>query len=159
MIDSDIQMLKDLKEDLEQEKSDIEERIAIIEKEIKQKLKDEELRPSIILDCEISLADIDWNLWDYLEKFEPYGMDNHKPKFLIKDCLIRDIGFMGKDESHLRLLVEQLGITKKVVGFSMSKNFVDIKINDKIDMVIELDVNEWNGNRGLEVYLLDFKKV
>ncbi len=131
----------------------------IIEKEIKQKLKDEELSPSIILDCEISLADIDWNLWDYLEKFEPYGMDNHKPKFLIKDCLIRDIGFMGKDESHLRLLVEQLGITKKIVGFSMSKNFVDIKINDKIDMVIELDVNEWNGNRGLEVYLLDFKKV
>lgn len=36
MIDSDIQMLKDLKEDLEKEKSDIEERITIIEKEIKE---------------------------------------------------------------------------------------------------------------------------
>ena len=36
MIDSDIQILKDLKEDLEKEKSDIEERIKIIEKEIKE---------------------------------------------------------------------------------------------------------------------------
>ncbi len=131
----------------------------IIENEIREKLKDQELSPSVTLDCEINLGDIDWDLWDYLDKFEPFGMENSRPKFLIKDCKINDISFMGKEDNHLRLQVEQFGTVKRVVGFSMSKNFVDIKKDDKIDMVVELDVNEWNGNRSLEIYLLDFKKV
>lgn len=129
-----------------------------IENEIKIRLKDLDLYPSLTLDCEINLADVDWDLWDYLEKFEPFGMENSRPKFLIKNCKINDISFMGKEDNHLRLQVEQFGEIKKVVGFSMAKNFVDIKNNDIIDMVVELGVNEWNGNRSLEIYLLDFKK-
>lgn len=129
-----------------------------IENEIKTRLKDLDLYPSLTLDCEINLSDIDWDLLDYLEKFEPFGMENSRPKFLIKNCKVNDISFMGKDENHLRLQVEQLGVIKKIVGFSMARNFVDIKNNDIIDMVVELGVNEWNGNRSLEIYLLDFKK-
>lgn len=129
----------------------------LIQKEISEKLEGLELNPSTIIDEEINLGDIDWDFWDYLEKFEPYGMENNRPKFLIKNCKINEISFMGKDSTHLRLQVEQFGITKKVVGFSMSKNFIDIKINDTIDIVVELGVNEWNGSRGLEIYLLDFR--
>lgn len=131
----------------------------LIEIDVRKRLKDLELSPSTTLDCEINLSDIDWDLWDYLEKFEPFGMENSRPKFLIKDCKINDISFMGKEDNHLRLQVDQFGTVKKVVGFSMSKNFVDIKNNDKIDIVVELGVNEWNGNRSLEIYLLDFKKI
>jgi single-stranded-DNA-specific exonuclease len=128
-----------------------------MEEFINKKLKGVELTPSVYLDAEISLGDIDWDLWKYLDKFEPFGMNNKKPKFLIKDCLVKDIQFLGADKNHLKLTLEKDGVMKKAIGFRMAKNFTNLRIGNSIDLVAEIGLNEWNGNRSLELYIEDIK--
>ncbi|MCD4704495.1 single-stranded-DNA-specific exonuclease RecJ [bacterium] len=128
-----------------------------IKEEIKKKLKGIKLKPSLYLDVEIKLVDINWDLWDLLDKFEPYGMENSKPKFLIKDCLVKSYQYLGKDKSHLKIEIEQEGVIKKAIFFSGVSKFSNLKTNDKIDLVTEIGVNEWNGNRTLELYIVDLK--
>ena len=128
-----------------------------IEKFINKKLKGIQLSPSIYLDAEISLGDVDWDLWKYLDKFEPFGMNNKKPKFLIKDCQVKEIQFLGVDKSHLKITVAKDGKIKKAIGFRMVKNFPNLKVGDNIDLVTEIGLNEWNGSRSLELYINDLK--
>ena len=128
-----------------------------IEKFINKKLKGIELTPSVYLDAEIKLADIDWDLWKYLDQFEPFGMDNKKPKFLIKNCQVKEVQFLGADQTHLKITLEQEAKIKKAIGFRMVKDFPNLKVGDKIDLVAEIGLNEWNGSRSLELYIEDLK--
>ena len=50
---------------------------------------------------------------DSLDKFEPFGVENPEPKFLLKNCIIKEISTMGADKSHLRITLEQNGIIKE----------------------------------------------
>ncbi len=128
-----------------------------IEKFIDKKLKGIELVPSVYLDAEINLGDVDWGLWKYLDKFEPFGMDNKKPKFLIKNCIVKEIQFLGAEKNHIKITLEKERIMKKAIGFRMAKNFTNLKVGDSIDLVAEIGLNEWNGNRSLELYIEDLK--
>jgi single-stranded-DNA-specific exonuclease len=128
-----------------------------IENFINKKLKGIKLIPSIYLDAEIGLGNIDWDLWKYLDKFEPFGMDNKKPKFLIKNCIVKDIQFLGVDKTHLKINLEKDGIMKKAIGFRMAKNFTNLRVGNQIDLVVEIGLNEWNGSRSLELYIEDLR--
>lgn len=128
-----------------------------IKEQLEKKLKGLELSPSFYIDTEISFQDIDWQLWDYLEKFEPYGMENNRPKFLAKNCTIKEIQYLGKDKTHLKITLEQNKNIKKAIGFSMVNKFSKLETGDNIDIVFEIDINEWNGTRSLELYIVDLK--
>jgi len=58
------------------------------------------------------------------------------------------------------------GIIKKTIGFGFD-NFEkwggvdwrkELKKGDSIDVVYELDANEWNGNKELQLRIVDLKK-
>lgn len=129
----------------------------IIQGELDKKLDGLELSPSFYIDTKISFSEIDWKLWDYLEKFEPYGMENNRPKFLTENCVVKEIQYLGKDKTHLKITLEKDKIIKKAVGFSMVNKFSNLEVGNNIDIVFEIDINEWNGNRSLELYIVDLK--
>ena len=43
------------------------------------------------------------------------------------------------------------------IGFGLGKKIEEIKRGDLIDIVFELIVNEWNGQRNLEMKIIDLK--
>ena len=135
-------------------------------KKAKAKLKGIELVPKIDIDAEVKLEEIDWKLYDLLQKFEPFGISNEEPKYMAKDLTVAGIDPVGKDGTHLRVIIQQNGGTiRKTIGFGLGnlnrhpedwKN--NLKIGDKIDMVFTVGVNEWNGNRELQLGVEDIKK-
>jgi len=132
----------------------------------KEKTKDIELVSQLRIDAEIDLDDINWKLFDLLQKFEPFGIDNEEPKYLARNLTIMDINPVGQDGKHLRLMIKQNSQTiRKTIGFGLGdinrhpadwKN--NLQIGDKIDMVFSIEVNEWNGNRELQMTIEDIKK-
>jgi len=122
-------------------------------------LKDKTLQPKLEIDAEITLQDVDWDLQGDVEKFEPFGQGNAKPLFLIKDLNIDGIALLGKTESHLKLMTSHGTVgPKKMLGFFMAKEWgPKIKIGHNVDVVVEISVNQWNGNRELEFRLVDLK--
>ncbi|MBI4652947.1 DHH family phosphoesterase [Candidatus Kuenenbacteria bacterium] len=121
-----------------------------------EEISDQDLIPILKIDQEINLSEASWELFDELKKFEPYGRENSKPKFLVKNLKIINLEKLGQNQQHLKLLVadDQQKIVK-MIGFGFGKK--ELKINDKIDAVFEIDVNEWNGNRELQLKIVDLK--
>jgi single-stranded-DNA-specific exonuclease len=124
------------------------------------KLADSELIPVLKIDAEIKLSQITWELLSELAKFEPYGEANEKPLFATRQLNIEQVQTVGADGKHLKVLVSQDGDIKnvhKLIGFSFGNWCAKLQAGDKIDIVFELGVNEWNGNRELQLKIVDLK--
>ncbi|MCG2687088.1 DHH family phosphoesterase, partial [Candidatus Parcubacteria bacterium] len=122
------------------------------------KLKDIELVPSVEIDIELKMQDLNWNLLDELEKFEPYAEANPLPLFLIRNVKIEKMDIIGKNNNTLRFSLSQNGQMQKAIAFNKVEEWEDkIKVNNIIDIVVEFGVNEWNGNRELQFKIIDWK--
>ena len=141
------------KEDLSEFKS----RISAIVNKQSEKI---DTTPVVKIDAEITLEEIDWDFWDILNNFAPYGEGNWIPKYLSKNINIDVIEKIGKDKTHLRLMISgEKSETRKAIGFSMGKLADTVKVHDKVDLVFEVGLNEWKGNRELEIKVVDVKKI
>ncbi|MFH1286678.1 MAG: single-stranded-DNA-specific exonuclease RecJ [Candidatus Magasanikbacteria bacterium] len=129
-----------------------------------EKTKGLDMSPKLAIDAKIHLDDITWELYDSLEKFAPFGQANPKPKYLAKHLTVRDIQPVGKDKTHLKIMIaSDSGKIRKTIGWSLCNSGDPdwcriLKKGDTIDMVFEVGVNEWNGNRELQLLIVDLKK-
>ncbi|NUM25297.1 MAG: single-stranded-DNA-specific exonuclease RecJ [Candidatus Buchananbacteria bacterium] len=121
-------------------------------------LAGKDIAKSLFIDAQVELENVDWHLFEQLEKFFPHGVGNYKPRFVAHDLNIKEIQTVGKDGRHLRLMVQhKTQIIRKTIGFTFGEWRDKLKPGDKIDMVFEVDVNEWNGNRELQLKIIDLK--
>ncbi|MFH1781782.1 MAG: single-stranded-DNA-specific exonuclease RecJ [Patescibacteria group bacterium] len=126
------------------------------EKKVAAKLKDEDLRKTVPIEAEIKLEDINWELYEQLEKFEPYGEANWRPNFLSKNVKVYEMQTVGKQNNHLKLVLEsETGKRMKFIAFGFGHLEEKLSMDTRLDVVFDLDVNEWNGNRELQCKLID----
>lgn len=125
-----------------------------------------DLTPQIKIDAEIDLESVDWKLYDVLQKFEPFGQANEEPLYAAVGLTLASVDPVGQDGKHLRLLVKHNShVVKKTIAFGFGDparhpaNWkVTLQPGDKIDLVFTVGVNEWNGNRELQLVVEDIKK-
>lgn len=136
----------------------LEEFVVEYKKALAVQLEKVELMSFLEIDSEVDLADVSWPLYDELEKMEPFGEGNVRPRFLATGLEVDSVEKMGKDMKHLKLLVRQNnGMVRKLIGFGKVIDFASIKKGDKIDAVIDVGINEWNGSRELQLKIADLK--
>jgi len=114
-----------------------------------------EIAPKILIDAEIDAAEITDELIEALEKFEPYGEENEKPKFLSRGLIVSDKVCMGLTAQHVKFRFGQIW----AVGFSKAEDCKDYMIGDRLDVVYYLEFNEFNGRRSAQMKIVDMKKV
>ncbi|MDO8592554.1 MAG: single-stranded-DNA-specific exonuclease RecJ [bacterium] len=113
-----------------------------------------ELTPKILIEAEIDLSDINDELAQALEKFEPFGEDNERPKFLSRGLTIIDKVIMGAAAQHVKLRFGSVW----AVAFSQAENYKDFKIGGKVDAVYYLEFNEFNGRKAVQMKIVDIKR-
>ncbi len=119
-----------------------------------------ELNPLINIDAEIDFKQINWKLFEDLQKFTPFGEANPEPVFLAKEVEIKKIQAVGKNGRHLRMLLKQKSSPMywKSIGFGLGDIWSDmIQADDFIDIAFSVQLNEWNGNRELQLHLKDIR--
>jgi single-stranded-DNA-specific exonuclease len=132
----------------------------------KIKINEHESSPQIFIDALIDLENVDWKLYDILQKFEPFGVGNEEPIYAAKNITITEISPVGQDGKHLRLTVKHnSNLTKKLIAFGFGDSIKHpsdwksiLSAGDKIDIAFTVHVNEWNGNRELQLTVEDIKK-
>ena len=93
-----------------------------------------------------------------LEKFEPFGESNWRPNFLVEKAIISDFQNVGSTNKHIRLVAKSpQGKTMKFIGFGWGHLYNKLDIDMKADIIFDIDINEWNGNRELQCKIIDFK--
>lgn len=114
----------------------------------------EHLIPAIVIDAEISLKDIKWPFYDILSQMEPFGPENLRPVFIAKK--VWDSGYSKiVKEQHIRFSVKQDNVTITGIGFGMADKFSLLQMKQPIDIVFKIDINEWNGEKKLQLRVID----
>ena len=115
--------------------------------------------PRLTLDAEIPLSALSYGLMRDIDKLEPYGADNPRPRFLASGLQIEGMPKkIGEGERHLSFRVRQGGITMRAVAFGMADRFDDLmSVNGACSLAFTPKINEWNGYRSVEIEVVDFQ--
>jgi single-stranded-DNA-specific exonuclease len=114
------------------------------------------LIPEIVIDAEISFKDIKFPFFNILCQMEPFGPENLRPLFIARRVV--DTGFSKiVKEDHLRFSVRQDGVILTGIGFNMANKYALVKQRQPIDVVFKIDENEWNGQKSLQMRVVDVR--
>jgi single-stranded-DNA-specific exonuclease len=112
------------------------------------------LIPEIVIDAEISLKDIKWPFYNILCQMEPFGPENLRPVFIARNVL--DTGYTRiVKEQHIRFSLRQDNVTITGIGFNMADKLSLFLLKKPIDIVFKIDENEWNGEKSLQIRVID----
>jgi len=132
-----------------------------LRQKIENSLLDIELEPILMVD---GYFDLDFNGVDFLdelEKFSPFGEANPRPLFWLRDLTLVAIEVLGATGNHLRLMVKQNSPKLyKVMLFGRAKDFLPLlKINQKVEAIVEMTKNVWQGQVQREIKVVDLRVV
>lgn len=114
------------------------------------------LIPEIVIDTEIQFSDIQWPFYNILCQMEPFGPENLRPVFLARG--VTDTGFSKiVKELHLKFSLRQQGVTLSGIGFNMADKMELLTGKKPVDVVFKLDENEWNGEKSLQIRVMDVR--
>ena len=113
--------------------------------------------PKLVLDAEVPLSALTFGLLREIEKLEPYGADNHRPRFLAAGLTVDGTPRrMGGGERHLSFRVNQGGTRMRAVAFGMGDRLDELMSDGgRCCLVFTPKINEWNGNRTVEMEVID----
>ena len=114
------------------------------------------LVPEIVIDAEITFPDIQWPFYNIIQQMEPFGPENLRPVFVAKKVWNTGYSKIVKEE-HIKFSLKQNNIVFTGIGFKMADRFHLLDMNKPVDIVFKLDENEWNGNKTLQLRVLDFR--
>ncbi|MGD8583900.1 MAG: single-stranded-DNA-specific exonuclease RecJ [Chloroflexota bacterium] len=115
----------------------------------------DELTPAIPIDAELPIGDVDWALFDILQKLEPTGYANPAPTFASRDVQVYNHRAVGHDGSHLQLWVGDGRVKLGCIAFRQGAWAG--RLPDRIDLAYTISVNEWNGRRDLQLVVQDIQ--
>ncbi len=116
-----------------------------------------QILPTIKIDGEISRNDLKLETIEELKKLEPFGERNERPKFLYKGLKINSIRALSEGK-HLKLSVRDENHLIDIIGFNFGYLVDEFLIGDKIDVVGNLEINEYNGVKKVQINLKDIMK-
>lgn len=126
------------------------------EEVVQASIHPELLIPEIIIDAEISLMDIKKSFYDILCQMEPFGPDNLRPVFVAKKVYNTGWSKVVK-ENHIRFVLQQGTAKITGIGFNMAEKMPLLEAGKSVDVVFKLDENEWNGEKSLQLKVIDFR--
>ncbi len=121
-------------------------------------LKPEHLVPTLTVDCEIPLQQLDLNLVYALDALEPYGEGNPRPLLCTRGLAIKSHPVVLGRQT-LKFWVSDGQRAVSVIGFGMGKYKRDLKVGQIVDLVYEPSIDDWNKAPEVQLKLKDIRLV
>ena len=116
-----------------------------------------ELVPILTIDAQISLDEINKDMVNSLKQLEPFGEENKNPLFVFKNLKIDSIRALSEGK-HLKLTLKDNKNIVNAIGFNLGSLASEYKIDDKIDVVGNLEINSFNGVDNIQINIKDLMK-
>ena len=116
-------------------------------------LNGQKLNPSIDIDLELDINDIDLSLVEEINKLEPFGASNPSPTFAIKNLILKQKKLMGATKDHLKLIIDTPNGAKDCVWWS--RGDIPLIAGDKLDIAFAPQINIFNGNTDIQLIIKD----
>lgn len=113
--------------------------------------------PVINVDEEVSLKEISIQDVAQLKMLEPFGEANKTPIFLIKNLKIHSIRSLSEGK-HIKISLKDDNYWIDAIGFNLGYLTNEYKIGDKVDIVGNLEINQFNGRESIQILIKDIRK-
>ena len=117
-------------------------------------MDDEDLIPTVNIDCRLSCEGNMLRLCRELTKLEPIGTGNAKPVFAVLSAKVSAIK-KSRDGKHLILKIIKNGKEFSAIGFAMGDFADTAKKGDTVSFAAYLEENEFMGNVSPQFQLVD----
>ena len=134
--------------------SELEERL---NKTAAERLTEDDYIPCTEVDAECELDDVPLEVIEQLGRLAPFGMGNPSPRVVIRNAVVRDKRTMGKEGQHLKLMLGKERATLDAVAFHKGALSYRIANDVQVDVLGELSINEWNGQRKPQLMMQDIQ--
>lgn len=121
------------------------------------KLRNSDLVPELQIECEIHPDEINWDTYEFIRSLEPYGIGNDRPRFLLKGVDVESARTVGKGDNHLSMSFDIGGKQIRGIAFNFGDHVDYARKHRSLDIVFQLEENEWKGRKSLQMKLVDFK--
>ena len=127
----------------------------ILETYVKDKGIDAKGKNTLYLDEELDLESLSLETVKSFERLAPFGMDNQKPVFYIRDFQVEIARSMGAGDSHLKLKISKGIASFEVVAFGQGSKATEFSQVKQLELAVTLSVNQWNGKTTLQLMMVD----
>ena len=127
----------------------------ILETYVKDKGVDAKGKNTLYLDEELDLESLSIETVKNFERLAPFGMDNQKPVFYIRDFQVENARSMGAGDSHLKLKISKGTASFEVVAFGQGSKATEFSQAKQLELAVTLSVNQWNGQTTLQLMMVD----
>jgi len=127
----------------------------VLEDYVCEKGADASGKNKLNLDEELGLETLSLETVKSFERLAPFGMDNQKPVFYIKDFQVESARTMGAGNAHLKLKISKGEASFEVVAFGQGRWATEFAQTKKLELAVTLSVNQWNGQTALQLMMVD----
>lgn len=130
--------------------------VRLAEEYAERELAGKDLRPIVPVEADLRMSQVTWDLVAELEKFEPFGEANPRPRFALRDLLVSAVDVIGKNQNTVRITARgDLPKEAKLIGFNFVAKAEGIAPGMRVDAVVEIGINAWNGRKEIQLKLVD----
>ena len=119
-------------------------------------LSEADMVQTVEADCELNFSDVNLALAKGIQLLEPYGVSNPIPGFVLRGVTVNDITGISEGK-HSRISLGNGKYSISGMYFSNSPDSLGIFVGDKVDVLFNLDVNEWGGRESTQLIIRDLK--
>ena len=107
-------------------------------------------------DCECGAAELTMAQAEELERLEPFGVGNPTPTLILRDAVLHRVISLGGGR-HTKLTVYKDGQLLQAIWFGMSPSKLPAVAGDTVDLLFQLNINDYQGMRSLQLILQDLR--
>jgi single-stranded-DNA-specific exonuclease len=131
------------------------------EKHVYKTITEDQLVPRVFIDTDLSFSEINEGFFRTMSLFQPVGPENMSPVFVSRNVFDTGAGRMvGSNGEHLKLDLCQESTGQKsfsAIAFNQANHFEYIRGGNPFDICYSLEMNEFRGNRNLQLNIRDIK--
>lgn len=121
--------------------------------EAAQELHPDDFIPQSDILGELESESINFELLELLQKFEPYGEGNPRPRFLLREAQVVQIKLFGSDKAHSRLELRPTPTVSKTIELIAFRRVLECPENKQLSCSYTVNKNEFNGKVSMQLML------
>ncbi len=107
-------------------------------------------------DCEVSADELTMAAAEEIERLEPFGVGNQTPLLILRDAVVQKMIPLGSGK-HTKLSLYRDGHIFNAIWFGMPTSQLPVVSGDTVDILFQLNINDYQGVRSLQLILQDLR--
>lgn len=120
-------------------------------------IKPEQQVPTLEVEAEVELGDMNWKMFKILQCLEPFGPGNERPLFLCRHLINNRNTRAVSDGKHLHLDLTDCIVAMDGIAFGQGDKAEYIQNGNSIDVCFYLEENSYRGRTTLQMNAQDIK--